>query len=58
MKGHRFDPLTRFCSCGTAEVDMLDRNPPSHDDALNPGTVEAVYRQRSTGRSIIYRRAK
>lgn len=59
MMGHTFDPLTRACSCGMTERDMFNARPgkqQTHDDVMNPGTVEAIYRQRSTGRLFHYRK--
>jgi hypothetical protein len=60
--GHHFDVLTSTCDCGMTMSDMTDANPRkppvTHDDVLNPGTVAAVYHQRSTGRSIPYRKRK
>jgi len=62
IAGHQFDVLTQTCDCGLAMMDLADATPrrpaPSHDDMLNPGTVERIYRQRSTGREIKYRSPK
>lgn len=59
IDGHAFDLLTQICDCGMTMARLHDatrRKPaPSHDDMLNPGTVEKTYRQRSTGRAIKYR---
>lgn len=59
IDGHAFDVRTQICDCGMTMARLHNatrRKPaPSHDDMLNPGTVEKTYRQRSTGKVFKYR---
>lgn len=60
IDGHQFDPSTMTCECGMTLQRLADATPrrpaPTHEDGLHPGTVGKVYRQRSTGRLIHYRK--